>query len=137
VLAVKGRRERWTSVVDQLTFADLIDSGAYDRHIRQMRQRYRDRRNRLAAALAEHAPHIEPTGIAAGLHAVLRLPPGTEASTVKAAASHGIALDGLADYRHPDAAPIFDGLVVGYAAPSDLAFAAALAALCQILPPTP
>ncbi|MGF7121891.1 PLP-dependent aminotransferase family protein [Rhodococcus sp. BE178] len=137
VLAVKGRRERWTGVVDQLTFADLISSGAYDRHVRQMRQRYRDRRNRLAAALAEHAPHVEPAGIAAGLHAVLRLPPDTEASTVKAAAWQGIALDGLAAYRHPDAAPVFDGLVVGYAAPTDHAFAAALAALCQILPPAP
>jgi len=137
VLEVKGRRERWTGVVDQLTFADLIASGAYDRHVRQMRQRYRARRNRLAAALAEHAPHIEPTGIAAGLHAVLRLPPGTEASTVEAAAAQGIALDGLAGYRHPDAATAFDGLVVGYAAPSDHALAPALAALCRILPPRP
>ena len=30
-------------------------------------------------------PHVEVTGIAAGLHAVLRLPPGTEQSVVKAA----------------------------------------------------
>ncbi|WP_430334015.1 hypothetical protein [Rhodococcus sp. ACT016] len=52
-----------------------------------------------------------------------------------AAARQGIALDGLADFRHRDAAPAFDGLVVGYAAPSDHTFAAALAALCRILPP--
>ncbi|GAA1375834.1 MocR-like pyridoxine biosynthesis transcription factor PdxR [Streptomyces beijiangensis] len=137
VLATKGQRERWTSVVDQLTFADLITSGAYDRHIRQMRQRYRDRRNRLVAALTEHTPHIEVTGIAAGLHAVLRLPPGTEASTLKAAAWRGLALDGLADYRHPAATtPPLDGLVVGYATPPDHAYAAAIEALCQILPPT-
>ncbi|MEZ0064432.1 GntR family transcriptional regulator/MocR family aminotransferase [Streptacidiphilus sp. MAP12-20] len=138
VLATKGQRERWTSVVDQLTFADLITSGAYDRHIRQMRQRYRDRRNRLTAVLAERAPHIEVTGIAAGLHAVLRLPPGTEASTVKAASWLGLALDGLAGYRHPDAdTPPLDGLVVGYATPPDHAYAAALDALCQILPAMP
>lgn len=137
ILATKGQRERWTSVVDQLTFADLITSGAYDRHVRQMRQRYRDRRNRLASALAEHAPHIEPSGIAAGLHAVLRLPSGTEATTVKAAAWHGIALDGLSEFRHPDAEPAFDGLVVGYGAPPDHAFASALDALCRILPPPP
>ncbi|MCT4351793.1 PLP-dependent aminotransferase family protein [Streptomyces sp. Je 1-79] len=136
VLAVKGRRERWTSVVDQLTFADLITSGAYDRHIRRMRQRYRDRRDRLVAALAAHAPHIEVTGIAAGLHAVLRLPPGTEAPTVNAATGLGLALDGLAGFRHPDTeTALFDGLVVGYATPPDHAYAAALDALCQILPP--
>ncbi|GHC94080.1 hypothetical protein GCM10010309_79050 [Streptomyces violaceochromogenes] len=52
-----------------------------------MRQRYRGCRDRLVAALAERAPHVEVTGVAAGLHAVLRLPPGTEASAVKAAVS--------------------------------------------------
>ncbi|MDL4776816.1 PLP-dependent aminotransferase family protein [Actinomadura xylanilytica] len=138
VLSVKGERERWTSVVDQLTFADLITSGAYDRHIRRMRQRYRDRRNRLVDALAAQAPHIDVTGIAAGLHAVLRLPPGTETSTVKAATWLGLALDGLAGYRHPGAATApWDGLVVGYAAPPDHAYAAALDTLCQILPHPP
>ncbi|MBP0932113.1 PLP-dependent aminotransferase family protein [Streptomyces sp. KCTC 0041BP] len=136
VLAAKGLRERWTGVVDQLTFADLIASGAYDRHVRQMRQRYRDRRGRLVAALAEHAPHIEVTGIAAGLHAVLRLPPGTETAALDAASLLGLGLDGLAGFRHPDTAEaLFDGLVVGYAAPPDHAYAAALDALCTILPP--
>ena len=41
VLAAKGEREAWASVLDQLTLADFIDSGAYDRHVRRMRQRYR------------------------------------------------------------------------------------------------
>lgn len=137
VLAVKGRRERWTSVVDQLTFADLIVSGAYDRHIRHMRQRYRERRNRLVEALADQAPHIEVAGIAAGLHAVLRLPYGTEASTLKAAAWRGVSLDGLAGFRHPETPAHLEGLVVGYATPPDHAYTAALAALCEILPPAP
>ena len=82
VLAAKGEREAWASVLDQLSLADFIVSGSYDRHVRRMRQRYRGRRDRLVAALAVHAPHIEVTGVAAGLHAVLRLPPGTEASAV-------------------------------------------------------
>jgi GntR family transcriptional regulator/MocR family aminotransferase len=104
-----------------------------------MRQRYRSRRDRLVAALATHAPHIEVTGVAAGLHAVLRLPAGTERSTVKAATWQGIALDGLAEFRHPDATetamPIRDGIVVGYATPSEHAYGAALEALCGALPP--
>ncbi|MEU9200284.1 PLP-dependent aminotransferase family protein [Streptomyces sp. NPDC048332] len=136
VLAAKGEREAWASVPDQLTLAELIESGHYDRHVRRMRRRYRDRRDQLVAALAGHAPHITPTGIAAGLHAVLRLPPGTEQSTVKAAAWQGLALDGLDDFRHPAApATAPDGLVVGYAAPPDHAFTAALEALCRALPP--
>uniref|UniRef100_UPI0006E2CD8B aminotransferase-like domain-containing protein n=1 Tax=Streptomyces atriruber TaxID=545121 RepID=UPI0006E2CD8B len=138
VLAAKGQREAWASVLDQLTLADFISSGQYDRHIRRMRQRYRHRRNHLVTALAERAPHITATGIAAGLHAVLRLPPGTEASAVKAAAWQGIALDGLAAFRHPGATmPAGDGLVVGYSTPTEHAYAAAVEALLGALPPSP
>ncbi|MFF0016695.1 PLP-dependent aminotransferase family protein [Streptomyces sp. NPDC005374] len=134
-LAAKGEREAWASILDQLALADLITSGAYDRHVRRMRQRYRARRDRLVAGLAEHAPHIEAGGIAAGLHAVLRLPPGTERSAVQAAVRRGVALDGLAEFRHPDTdMPARDGLVVGYATPSEHAYGAALEALCGALP---
>ncbi|BCM66159.1 putative GntR-family transcriptional regulator [Streptomyces sp. EAS-AB2608] len=136
VLAAKGEREGWASVLDQLALADFVACGSYDRHVRRMRQRYRRRRDQLVAALAAQAPHIEVTGIAAGLHAVLRLPPGTERSTVKAAAWQGIALDGLAGFRHPETPTAAgDGLVVGYAAPAEHAYGAALEALCGVLPP--
>ncbi|MEV6757741.1 PLP-dependent aminotransferase family protein [Streptomyces sp. NPDC051214] len=136
VLEAKGEREAWASVIDQLTLAELIESGHYDRHIRRMRQRYRGRRDQLVAALATHAPHISPTGVAAGLHAVLRLPPGTEQSTAKAASWQGLALEGLAEFRHPEATmPAPDGLVVGYSTPPDHAYKAALEALCRALPP--
>ncbi|MFD4656699.1 PLP-dependent aminotransferase family protein [Kitasatospora sp. NPDC058444] len=138
-LAAKGEREGWASALDQLTLAEFIDSGGYDRHVRRMRRRYRERRDELVAALAARAPHIEVSGIAAGLHAVLRLEPGTERSVLKAAAYRGLAVEGLADYRHPaigeEAMPAVDGLVVGYATPPDHAYPAALGALCDILPP--
>ena len=138
VLAAKGEREAWAGVTDQLTLADLIESGSYDKHIRRMRQRYRGRRDQLVSALAERAPHVRPTGIAAGLHAVLTLPPGTERSALKAAAFQGLALDGLSAFRHPAATTsTMDGLVVGYATPSDHACPAALDALLRALPPSP
>ncbi|MDQ7803721.1 PLP-dependent aminotransferase family protein [Amycolatopsis sp. A133] len=136
VLAVKGEREAWAGVLDQLTLAEFLASGAYDRHVRRMRQRYRRRRDRLVTALAERAPHVTVTGIAAGLHAVLRLPPGTEKAALKAAAWQGLALDGLAAFRHPDSTmSTMDGLVVGYATPPEHAYGAALDALCRALPP--
>jgi GntR family transcriptional regulator/MocR family aminotransferase len=136
VLAAKGDREGWASVLDQLALADFVSRGSYDRHVRRMRQRYRARRDRLVAALAERAPHIAVTGVAAGLHALLRLPPGTERSAVKAAAWRGVALDGLSAFRHPETdMPAQDGLVVGYATPSEHAYGAALDALCEVLPP--
>jgi GntR family transcriptional regulator/MocR family aminotransferase len=136
VLAVKGEREAWAGVLDQLTLAEFIRSGAYDRHLRRMRRRYRRRRDLLVAALAGRAPHVVPTGIAAGLHAVLRLPPGTEKAALKAAAWQGLALDGLAAFRHPAATmSTMDGLVVGYATPPEHAYPAALDTLCRALPP--
>ena len=138
VLAAKGLREAWTGVTDQLALAEFLGSGQYDRHLRRMRRRYRDRRNLLVAALAERAPKIRPTGIAAGLHAVLSLPPGTEAATVAAATREGIALDGLAAFRHPDSpVPHRDGLVLGYAAPPEHRYRPALDALCAVLPRVP
>ncbi|PKK16059.1 PLP-dependent aminotransferase family protein [Thermomonospora sp. CIF 1] len=136
LLRVKGERELWSGVVDQLTLADFIACGGYDRHVRRMRQVYRRRRDRLVAVLAERAPHITVSGIAAGLHAVLALPPGTEEDTVRAARRHGVAVDGLGDYRHPAGVmPPRDGLVVGYGTPPEHGFAAAVDALVRALPP--
>lgn len=136
VVAAKGEREQWSSATEQLTLADFIVSGAYDRHVRKMRQRHRRRRDQLVSALAERAPQVRVTGIAAGLHAVLELPPGTERAVVKAAAWQGLVVEGLDDYRHPESpAEGRDGLVVGYATPPERSYAGALDALCRALPP--
>ncbi|WP_327224939.1 PLP-dependent aminotransferase family protein [Streptomyces platensis] len=140
VLEAKGEREAWAGVTDQLTLAEFLSHGAYDRHIRRMRQRYRRRRDRLIDAVTDHAPHLTVTGIAAGLHAVLQLPDGAgesdEQAALRAARWQGLALDGLSGYRHPEATMTpHHGLVVGYATPSDSAFPAALEALCRALPP--
>ncbi|MEV5549006.1 PLP-dependent aminotransferase family protein [Streptomyces sp. NPDC052309] len=122
-------------VLDQLTLAEFLTSGAYDRHVRSARLRYRRRRDALVAALAERAPEVRATGIAAGLHAVLRLPPGTEASVVRSAAWQGLGLYGLSFFRHPEAVtePL-DAVVVGYGTPPDHAWTGALDALCRALP---
>jgi GntR family transcriptional regulator/MocR family aminotransferase len=99
-----------------------------------MRGRYHRRRDQLVATLADRAPAVRVTGIAAGLHAVLELPPGAEARALSAAAAEGLAVGALSTFRHPDArdAPR-DGLVVGYGAPAEHAFAGALEALCRAL----
>ncbi|MFK0290159.1 PLP-dependent aminotransferase family protein [Streptomyces sp. NPDC090442] len=138
LLAAKGPRELWCGALEQLTFADFLASGGYDRHLRRTRQIYRRRRDQLVATLAAHAPHVTVTGIAAGLHAVLELPPGTEPETLRAAARLGLAVNGLAPYRHPDGPlPARDGLVLGYGTPPEHAFAGALETLCLALPPAP
>ncbi|KOU39035.1 PLP-dependent aminotransferase family protein [Streptomyces sp. WM6378] len=120
--------------LDQLTLAEFIRSGAYDRHVRGMRLRYRRRRDQLVTALAERAPEVRVSGIAAGLHALVELPPGTERSIIRAATFQGLALEGLSRYRHPELAPDRDALVVGYGTPPDSGWTGALDALCNALP---
>ncbi|MFD8599991.1 PLP-dependent aminotransferase family protein [Kitasatospora sp. NPDC059646] len=127
-----------SGALEQLTLAELIDSGGYDRHIRRSRQLLRRRRDRLVEVLAARAPQVRVTGISAGLHAVLELPegsPGEEELRSRALRS-GLRLHTLgwsrADgaTRPPDRPP---ALVIGYGTPPDHAFEAALDALCALL----
>ncbi|MFF6949920.1 PLP-dependent aminotransferase family protein [Streptomyces iakyrus] len=134
VAAAKGGVDT-CGVLDQLTLAEFLTSGAYDRHVRATRLRYRRRRDALVAAVTARAPEARVTGIAAGLHVLLRLPPGTEQSVVQAANWRGLALHGLARYTHPAArAEPVDALVVGYGTPPDHAWSGALDALSAVLP---
>ncbi|MET9465222.1 PLP-dependent aminotransferase family protein [Streptomyces sp. NPDC006544] len=132
VLGAKGR-DAWTSgVLDQLTLAEFIRSGAYDRHVRGMRLRYRRRRDELVAAVGDRAG---VSGIAAGLHAVLDLGPGGERAALRAAAWQDLGLQPLSSFRHPEAAGAArEALVVGFGTPSQSAWAPTLAALVAALP---
>ncbi|MEU6231587.1 PLP-dependent aminotransferase family protein [Kitasatospora sp. NPDC047058] len=137
VARLKQLADGMAPVLDQLTLAELITSGTYDRHVRRSRLHYRRRRDLLVAALAERAPQVEVTGIAAGLHAVLQLPSGAvpEAELLDRAEAAGLVVTGLGWHLAdpalaPDAPP---ALVVGYGTPSDRTFPAALDALCELL----
>ncbi|MGW4618942.1 MocR-like pyridoxine biosynthesis transcription factor PdxR [Streptomyces sp. NPDC004592] len=139
IVAAKGHGDYMTSALEQLTLAEFITSGGYDRHVRSMRLRYRRRRDELVTALRRRAPGIRVTGMAAGLQAVLELPRGTESSVVRAAAREGLAVGGLRQFGHEAAGsgwrlPERDALVVNYAAPSDSAWAGALDVLCRVMP---
>jgi GntR family transcriptional regulator/MocR family aminotransferase len=136
VVAVKAAAGRLSSSLDQLTLAEFIASGAYDRQVRRVRLAYRRRRDRLMAALRASAPQVQVTGIAAGLHAVLRLPPGPrEDALVARAARHGLAVEGLSSYAMPGHDGGGPALVVGYATPPGHAYSTAVARLCAVLAP--
>jgi GntR family transcriptional regulator / MocR family aminotransferase len=134
VLSAKSLTDRHGSSLDELTLAELITSGEYDRHVRRSRLLYRRRRDRLIAALDAAMPGPCITGVAAGLQVVLRLPPGIlEAEVVAAAAARGLALDGMRGYcapgiTHPEA------IVIGYGTPPAHSFTTAVARLCAVLP---
>ena len=119
--------------LDQLVLAELIRSGAYDRQVRRARLVHRRRRDRLVAALRREVPEARVTGIAAGLHAVVELPPGLgEREVVARARGRGLLLEGLGAYRAGSSRRP-PSLVVGYATPPEHAFSAAVARLCAAL----
>jgi GntR family transcriptional regulator / MocR family aminotransferase len=129
VASAKARSDAHTSSFEQLTLAEFITSGAYDRHVRRVRLAYRRRRDRLVAALASHAPGVRVTGIAAGLHAVAELSPGLrEEQVVARAAARGVAIEGLGGYalREHTRGP---AVVIGYATPPEHGYTTALARL--------
>ncbi|MCW3028202.1 MAG: Transcriptional regulator, GntR family domain [Solirubrobacterales bacterium] len=101
--------------LDQLALARLLESGAYDRHLRQARRRYRARRDALLSAVERHLPDARVTGLAAGLHAIVQLASPVDGLALLRAAhrrSVGVYLLGYA-YMQPRA--VHEGLVLGYA----------------------
>ena len=119
--------------LDQLALAALITSGRYDRHLRLMRSVYGRRRQALVDAVAAHAPAVEVTGLAAGCHAVLRLPEGvTEGFAVEGCARRSVAVYGMSRYRSSGATEPAE-LVLGFGNVRDGAIAEALARVGPVL----
>jgi GntR family transcriptional regulator/MocR family aminotransferase len=56
--------------------ADFMSSGEFGRHLRRIRQLYRDRRDALLGALRNHFGACEIYGDQAGMHLVWKLPDG-------------------------------------------------------------
>ncbi|MBR8640361.1 PLP-dependent aminotransferase family protein [Streptomyces tuirus] len=109
--------------LDQALFARFLERGDYDRQLRRCQRAYRERRDALAAALDEHFPGSEVSGIAAGLHVIAGLPEryGPEDRFLARVTAAGVAVRPLSAYAHARAArdgtdtPKRIRLVLGYA----------------------
>jgi GntR family transcriptional regulator / MocR family aminotransferase len=133
VAEAKRLADAGSSALDQLALADLIGSGAYDRHIRRSRLTYQRRRERLAGMLADEAPGARMLGVGAGLHALVALPEGRgETATLEEASRRGVAVEGLSAFVATGTADP-PALVVGYATPPAHAFTGAISRLCQAI----
>ena len=117
-----------SSRVDQHAFAGFLARGELDRHLRRMRARYRRRRDALVEALAAELPEATVEGIAAGLHATVRLPETDDEERILAeAAARRIALGTVAAFRvAPGHRPL---LLLGYATQPEPAIRAGVKAL--------
>ncbi|WP_329056351.1 PLP-dependent aminotransferase family protein [Amycolatopsis sp. NBC_01488] len=123
--------DRGSPALDQLALALLIESGRYDRHLRRARAEYAARRETLVAALATHAPGLRVTGLAAGFHAILHLPPGAdEERVITRAAERGVGLYGLAPMQSTPSAP---RLVLGFGDTPPRSIEAGIAAIADLL----
>ncbi len=132
VAAAKVLADRGSPVIDQLTFADFLARGEFDRHLRRMRPVYRRRRDALLDALRTHLPDLVPAGVAAGQHVVAWLPPDLdEAAVVAAAARHGLGIHGVGPYRIAGTGP--GGLIFGYAILNETAIAEGVALLATAI----
>jgi GntR family transcriptional regulator/MocR family aminotransferase len=109
----KRLADRTTAQIDQHAFAHFLAGGELDRHLRRMRVRYRSRRDTLVRALAEELPEARVEGIAAGLHATVRLPEGDdERAIAEEAARRRVAIDVMGEYRSDQSGP--PTLLLGY-----------------------
>jgi GntR family transcriptional regulator/MocR family aminotransferase len=136
VVAAAGGQQFYVDALTQLTMADFIVAGHYDKHIRRMRTSYRRRRDTLAQRLAPFAPAVTVTGLSAGLHLLLLLPQGTEPELLQRAGEAGVGIAGLSRLRHPLADNSIarpDGVVVNFGTPGEHAFPRAVDALCAVV----
>jgi len=73
LVEAKRRADLGSSVPEQAALAELLRSGAYQRHLRRARLVYRRRREALLDAIGRELPGAAVGGVAAGLHLVVPL----------------------------------------------------------------
>jgi GntR family transcriptional regulator / MocR family aminotransferase len=116
LIAAKHASDLGNPALPQLVVARLLAGGEYDRHLRTVHVRQRQRRDALLAGLREHLPAARVEGVAAGLHLLITLPHLAVDDTELAAhigRTEHLFVHPLSWHRHAPGPP---GLVLGYAA---------------------
>ncbi len=110
----RGLLDRGPPAAVQATLATFMQAGRLASHVRRARTEIARRRSALLAALARHAPGIEPVAAPGGLHMVLRVPDAVdELAVANAARARGLGVVPLGGYFLGPAR--FRGLVAGFA----------------------
>jgi GntR family transcriptional regulator/MocR family aminotransferase len=133
VLAEKLLDGLGTPTIEQLVLARLIETAAYDRHLRKARRRNRARRDALLAAVARSLPGARVSGVSAGLHALVRLPRSVDAEQlVEHAVRRSVGVYPLSLHQL-DPPQATDALVLGYANLSEPAIEEGIRRLAEVL----
>ena len=116
--AVREAMDIFPPTLYQAVLADFIAEGHFARHLRRMRQLYRERRDALVAAIrSDLAAELEVLDGQAGLHLVATLKNGgSDQEIAVAAARQGLWAMPLSSCHLTE--PARQGLVLGYAGTS-------------------
>lgn len=105
--------DRQPPTLDALALADFLESGAFARHLRAVRDVAEARANTLLRALEAHLPSWRPTATGAGLHLHVALPRGSDEEAVRShAASVGVGVSVTSQYGELPRAP---GVLLAFA----------------------
>ncbi|MGI8869281.1 MAG: PLP-dependent aminotransferase family protein [Mycobacteriales bacterium] len=135
LIEAKHASDLGSPAVPQLVLAQLIASGAYERHIRLVRGRQLARRDALHTALVAELPGAQIQGVAAGLHLLLTFPDGLagggdDVDLAGRLLRAGVLAQPLSTHRHRAGPP---GLVLGYAALAPDRLRAAARSLARVV----
>ncbi len=133
VVEAKAMEDLGCSTLEQLALARLLETAAYDRHLRKARRRNRARRDALVAAVTRSIPQATVTGVSAGLHALVRLPRAVEVQRLIAlAGERSLGIYPLS-WHMVDPPRETDALVLGYANLPEPAIAEGIRRLAEVL----
>ncbi len=133
VVQAKALDDLGCSTIEQLVLARLLQTSAYDRHLRKARRRNRARRDALIGAVARELPEAHVSGVSAGLHALVRLPRAVDLQALLAgAAARSLGIYPLNLHRIDPGGPV-EALVMGYANLSEPAIAEGVRRLAGVL----
>jgi len=139
LVSAKRNADLGNAALPQLVLAQLMESGAMERHLRLLRRRHVRRRDAMIDAIRAHLPGAVVHGAAAGLHLTITFSGDAarvaDVDVAAGALARGVKVQPLRWHRQLPGEP---GLVLGYAAnpPSEIerAVAAVGAALRDVLP---
>ncbi|MET4228983.1 GntR family transcriptional regulator/MocR family aminotransferase [Bradyrhizobium sp. LA6.10] len=119
--AAKQIMDRHTPLIEQHALASMLESGAYDSHVRRVRRRNAERQQALLAALRRRfGDRVRIEGTAAGLHVVAwldDLPQKREDALIQVARTKGVGVYPVSALLvGPRRARKTVGLVMGYSA---------------------
>lgn len=134
----KRLTDRHTPLLEQDALAELLTSGAYERHVRSIRRKNAERRAMLLQALADHlGAAVTIAGADTGLHIVAWIDgvaADREPAIIEAARASGVGLYPVSPLYDPtEPRPAAAGFILGYAGLEAEALRRGVAVLATVL----